>query len=106
MGQTSVESVVQNYFNILKGESHFQEADLTQYRITDIVPSLNPDIQHVYVQQLVNNTPIQYASYKLTVTANGKVTFMIDQFVTDIATKLATTSAAIPATLPNGNGQL
>ncbi|QIE59971.1 T9SS type A sorting domain-containing protein [Rasiella rasia] len=94
--QTSVESVVQNYFNILKGESHFSEADLAQFKITDIVPSLNQNITHVYVQQMVNNVPIQYASYKLTIN-NGTVTYMVDQFITNTETKLATTSAAISA---------
>tara|TARA_R100000306_G_scaffold61803_1_gene65678 strand:- start:101789 stop:105784 length:3996 start_codon:yes stop_codon:yes gene_type:complete len=94
--QTSVEAAVQNYFNILKGESHFEKADLQQIRITDVVPSANPDITHVYVQQLVNNIPIQYASYKLTV-KNGAVTFMIDQFITNIEAKLSNTTASITA---------
>ncbi len=92
--QNLMDGIVHEYFNVLKGESQFKQSDLSQWRITDVVPSLNPDIQHVYVQQLHNNIPIQYATYKLTV-KNGKVTWHIDQFITNVAEKVATTQASL-----------
>ncbi len=92
--QSTVESVVQNYFNVLKGESHFKQADLSQFEITDVVPSLNPDVKHVYVQQFHNGIPIQYATYKLSV-RNGKVTYHVDQFVSDINSRAPIASASL-----------
>ena len=92
--QNLMDGVVQDYFNVLKGESQFKQGDLSQLRITDVVPSLNPNIQHVYVQQMHNNIPIQYATYKLTVN-NGKVTWHIDQFVSNVTDRLATTTASL-----------
>lgn len=94
ISQSTPEAVVQNYFNILKGESNFKGADLSQWEITDVVPSQNQEVQHVYVQQLYNNIPIQFASYKFSV-KNGKVTYKIDQFITDIENKVATSSASL-----------
>ncbi len=88
--------VVQNYFNSISEASESKAADLSEWKITDIVPSLNPEIQHVYVQQYHNNIPIQFASYKLTV-KNNQVTWNINQFVTDIASKA---NAAIPSITP------
>lgn len=92
--QSTSEAAVQNYFNILKGESDFKPADLNQWRITDVVPSLNPDVQHVYVQQLYNNIPIEFASFKFTVN-KGNITFKINQFVQDLEAKVATRNASI-----------
>ena len=94
--QSSPEAAVQNYFNVLQGESSFTGVDLNQWKITDVVPSLNPNVQHVYVQQMYNNIPIEYAAYKFTV-ENGKVTFKIDQFVKDIESKVTATNASLSA---------
>ena len=94
ISQSLMDGVVQEYFNVLKGESQFNQTDLTQWEITDVVPSLNPDVKHVYVQQLYNNIPIQYATYKLTV-KNGKVTWHINQFVANVVDKIATTQASL-----------
>ncbi len=92
--QQQMDAVVQSYFNIIGGESNFKQADLSQWKVTNVVPSINPEIQHVYVQQYHNNIPIQYATYKLTV-KNGKVTWQINQFVANVASKIATTNASI-----------
>lgn len=94
--QSAPEAVVLTYFNILKGESNFNGADLNQWKITDVVPSLNPEVQNVYAQQLYNNTSIQCATYKFSV-KNGKVIYKIDQFVTDIENKVALSSASLSA---------
>jgi hypothetical protein len=74
--QQQMDAVVQSYFNTIGGESNFKQADLSQWKVTNVVPSINPEIQHVYVQQYHNNIPIQYATYKLTV-KNNKVTWQI-----------------------------
>jgi len=84
--QKQMDGVVQNYFNSIAEASDSKMADLSEWKITDIVPSLNPEIKHVYVQQYHNNVPIQFASYKLTV-KNNQVTWNINQFVTDIKSK-------------------
>ncbi len=90
----NVEGALQEYFNVLKGESHFKQADLAQWEITDIVPSLNPNVQHVYVQQLHNNIPIQFATYKFTLNS-GKITYKVDQFVADIPSRSPVTGGSL-----------
>lgn len=92
--QSQMDGLVQSYFATLAEESSFKQNDLTQWRVTDVVPSLNPEIKHVYVQQYHNNIPIQFGTYKLTV-RNNKVTWEINQFVTDVAEKISCTSPAI-----------
>jgi hypothetical protein len=92
--QQQMDAVVQDYFNIVAGESNFKQGDLSQWKVTDVVPSMNPDIQHVYVQQYYNNVPIQFGTYKLTV-KNGQVSWQINQFVADVASKIATSRASI-----------
>ena len=94
--QRKMEGVVQNYFNAISEASDSKKADVSEWKITDVVPSLNPDIQHVYVQQYHNGIPIQFASYKLTV-KNNQVTWKIDQFVADVSGKAnATTPSLTP----------
>jgi hypothetical protein len=94
--QRKMEGVVQNYFNAISETSDSKKADLSEWKITDIVPSLNPEIQHVYVQQYHNNIPIQFASYKLTI-KNNQVTWKINQFVSSITGKA---NAATPSLTP------
>ncbi|WAC01143.1 hypothetical protein N7U66_13385 [Lacinutrix neustonica] len=95
--QHQMDGLVQNYFNSISEASDSKKADLAEWKITDVVPSLNPKIQHVYVQQYHNNIPIQFASYKLTV-KNNQVTWNIDQFITDIASKA---NGATPSITPS-----
>ena len=90
----NVNGIVQNFLSNNAEEVGLKSTDVTQWQITDIVPSLNPDIQHVYVQQLYQGIPIQNGTYKLTV-KNGQVTYQINQFVSDVAQKAAGKSAAL-----------
>ncbi|WP_452602834.1 M36 family metallopeptidase [Pontimicrobium sp. MEBiC06410] len=94
--QRQVKNVVQNHFNSISEVSEAKKMDLAEWKITDVVPSLNPNIQHVYVQQYHNNIPIQFAGYKLTI-KNNQVTWEINQFVSDISSKA---NAAIPSITP------
>ncbi|MBX2828806.1 MAG: M36 family metallopeptidase [Flavobacteriaceae bacterium] len=94
--QDAMNGLVQTYFNELKAGSDFASGDLSQWQITDVVPSLNPEIQHVYVQQYHEGIPIQYAAYKLTV-KNGNVTWHIDQFVRGVSEKVNVRTASISA---------
>jgi len=94
LSQQQMDALVQSYFNTIAQESNFKQGDLSQWKVTNVVPSLNPDIQHVYVQQLYNNVPIEFGTYKLTV-HNGKVTWQINQFVANIAEKVTTSNASI-----------
>jgi len=92
--QRQVKNVVQNHFNNISETSESRQKDLSEWKITDVVPSLNPEIQHVYVQQYYNDTPIQFASYKLTI-KNNQVTWEINQFVSDVSSKVNTSTATI-----------
>ena len=75
--------------------------DFSEWMVTDRVPSLNPEIEHVYVQQLHNNIPIVDGTYKFTI-KNNAITFEIDQFVKDVKEKLITAkSSASPESAIN-----
>ena len=90
----NVDGVVQKYLSGNAEEVGLKSTDVAQWEITDIVPSLNPEIQHVYVQQKYQGVPIQNGTYKLTV-KNGQVTYEINQFVKDIAEKSAGSTASL-----------
>ncbi|GAA4111499.1 hypothetical protein GCM10022393_09250 [Aquimarina addita] len=84
-----MDGIVQNYLNGLVTTSKMKADDVSEWKVTNIVPSLNPEIQHVYLQQYHLGIPIQYATYKLTVKNNEKVTWEINQFVQDIQSKVS-----------------
>ena len=92
----NMDGIVQNYFgkHTEKSETGFSSQDVSEWRVTDIVPSLNPQIQHVYVQQMYQGVPIQNGTYKLTV-KNGEVTWEINQFISDLGAKASVTQASL-----------
>ena len=98
IGQTitaqNVQSIVQQFMTSNIGESNIKASDVAEWDITDIVPSLNPAIQHVYVQQKYQGIPVENGRYKLTVN-DGKVTWFINQFVSNMDQKVNALSASI-----------
>ena len=92
----NMDGIVQNYLSkhAEKTETGFSSQDASEWRVTDVVPSLNPQIQHVYVQQMYQGIPIENGRYKLTVT-DGKVTWEINQFINDLGTKASVTQASM-----------
>ncbi|WP_299685959.1 M36 family metallopeptidase, partial [uncultured Dokdonia sp.] len=100
LGSTAIaqnmDGIIQNYFgkHTEKSETGFSSQDVSEWRVTDIVPSLNPQIQHVYVQQMYQGVPIQNGTYKLTV-KNGEVTWEINQFISDLGAKASVTQASL-----------
>jgi len=90
----NVESIIQSYLTDSTTRSELTAQDISEWQITDVVPSLNPAIQHVYVQQLYQGIPIQNGTYKLTV-KNGQISWTINQFITEISTKARSTQASI-----------
>lgn len=96
IAQKNVDGIVQNYLNASAGEGDLKATDVTEWKITDVVPSLNPEIQHVYVKQLFQGIPVQNGTYKLTI-KNGQVTYGINQFAKNIAEKTAGVSGSLSA---------
>lgn len=92
--QQQVNSIVQNYLSSNAKEVGLKDTDVAQWEITDVVPSLNPEIQHVYVRQMYQGIAVQNGTYKLTV-KNGQVTYEINQFATNVAEKTAGKSASL-----------
>ncbi len=90
----NVEGVVQNYFNDISSASDLKVTDVTEYEITDIVPSLNPSIQHVYVQQKYQGIPVENGRFKMTV-KNGAISYTINQFITNMEEKAAGKQATL-----------
>ncbi len=94
--QQDMRSIVQNHFSdavISTSKSEKTLNDYSNWRITDIVPSLNKNVKHVYVNQMFNNIPITDGTYKLNVN-NGKVVFEINQFVNEVKAKVTSTKAS------------
>ncbi|MDY8136463.1 M36 family metallopeptidase [Aquimarina sp. 2201CG5-10] len=98
VGQTlfaqNLDQTVQNYLND-NAKSIQTPEDFLEWKITDIVPSLNPSKRHVYIQQFYKGIPIQYATYKLTIDNGTKVTWEIDQFVKDLKSKVVATKSSM-----------
>lgn len=82
----NVQGIVQEFMQSNIGESSIKASDVAEWEVTDIVPSLNPEIQHVYVQQRYQGIPIENGRYKLTLKGN-KITWFINQFVTNMEEK-------------------
>lgn len=92
--QNNVDGIVQNYLNSMTTTSNLTSEDVSEWKVTDVVPSLNPEIQHVYIQQYYLGIPIQYATYKLTVKKNEKVTWEINQFIEGVKSKVLSNKTA------------
>lgn len=96
IAQKNVNQIVQNYLSSNAKEVGLKAADIAEWKITDIVPSINPDIQHVYIKQMHQGIPIQNGTYKLTL-KNDKITYEINQFTRNIAEKTAGITASLSA---------
>ncbi|RMB59104.1 T9SS C-terminal target domain-containing protein [Dokdonia sinensis] len=79
-----VRSVVNDYLNDLTSASSLKTTDVTDFKITDVVPSINPQIKHVYVQQVHQGIPVENGRFKLTL-KNGQISYAINNFVGNIA---------------------
>ena len=99
IAQNRIQSVIANHFNENLEKSALNAEDVEEYKITSVVPSLNPDIQHVYLQQYYKGIPIRSAVYKLTVTKNDEVTYEVNQFVQNLNKKV-TASKSSPTITP------
>ncbi|MFL1894324.1 M36 family metallopeptidase [Aquimarina sp. 2-A2] len=97
LAQSIMDGVVQSHFNNVTAKSAMTAEDVSEWKVTNVVPSLNPEIQHVYVQQYYQGIPIQYATYKLTVKNNDQVTWEIDQFVKGLKSKVTTSRSSFSA---------
>ncbi|AXT50625.1 T9SS C-terminal target domain-containing protein [Aquimarina sp. BL5] len=95
--QNIMDGIVRNHLNETTTKSALTTEDVSEWKVTNVVPSLNPAIQHVYVQQYFQGIPIQYATYKLTVKNKERVTWEIDQFVKDIKSKVTSAKSSLSA---------
>ncbi len=86
--------IVQNHLNKVQAKAEFNQSDAPEWKISDVVPSLNPQIQHVYLKQYFQGVEIDDAGYKLTV-KNNQVTWEIDQFVKDVKSKVVATRGSL-----------
>ncbi len=93
--QNIMDGIVKNHLNETTAKSALTTEDVSEWKVTNVVPSLNPEIQHVYVQQYFQGIPIQYATYKLTVKNKETVTWEIDQFVDDIKSKVTSAKSSL-----------
>ncbi|RNC84312.1 MAG: T9SS C-terminal target domain-containing protein [Winogradskyella sp.] len=92
--QKDIEPIVSKFINELSTTSKFDKADLAEWKIIDVSPSINPDVQHVNVQQFYNNTPIALGRLKLTL-RNGEITRSHIGFISGIKDKISVTSPTI-----------
>ena len=94
IAQQNFDAIVKNHFSDDLSKSSTGN-DKKEWVITDVVPSLNPQVKHVYVQQFYQGIPIQYATYKLTIKDGQKVTWTIDQFVKNVEEKATNAKSSI-----------
>ncbi len=93
--QNIMDGIVKKHFDNVTAKSDLTTDDVLDWKITDVVPSLNPAIQHVYVQQYHLGIPIQYATYKLTIKDKQTVTWKINQFITDVKSRITSSKSAL-----------
>ncbi len=79
-----VRGVVNDYLNDITSASKLKTTDVSGFQITDVVPSINPQIKHVYVQQTYQGIPIENGRFKLTL-KNGQISYAINNFIGNIA---------------------
>ena len=94
IAQQNFDAIVKNHFSDDLNKSSSGN-DKKEWVITDVVPSLNPNVKHVYVQQFYQGIPIQYATYKLTIKDGKNVTWTIDQFVKNIEEKITNAKSSL-----------
>jgi len=94
MYSQNMEGIVQNHLSKVQAKAEFGQKEVPEWKISDIVPSLNPEIQHVYLRQYYHGIEIYDAGYKLTV-KNNQVTWKIDQFVKDVKSKVVATKGSL-----------
>ncbi|RZS93360.1 M36 family metallopeptidase [Aquimarina brevivitae] len=94
IAQQNFDAIVRDHFSddLQKNSS---EVDKAEWVITDVVPSLNPNVKHVYVQQRFQGIPIKFATYKLTIRDGKKVTWTIDQFIKDVESKVVSAKSSL-----------
>ncbi len=92
-----IEKIVKDYLTskITSKSAGLTKGDIEGFEVTDVVPSLNPEINHVYANQKHNGIPIQNSAYKFTVKGN-QVTWEINQFIENVAAKVTSTKASLP----------
>ncbi|WP_299442924.1 M36 family metallopeptidase [uncultured Aquimarina sp.] len=93
--QNIMDGIVKNHLNGTTAKSALTTDDVSEWKVTNVVPSLNPAIQHVYVQQYHDGFPIKFATYKLTVKNNNQVTWEINQFVQDVKNKVTSAKSSL-----------
>ncbi len=100
LGQTilaqDMNTIVRNHFQDLTtstAKSALTVDDVSEWKITDVVNSLNSEIKHVYVKQFYNGTPIEDGTYKLTV-KNNQVTWKIDQLIDNVKSKVVSAKSS------------
>ncbi len=92
--QTEMNQFVHQHFNELPENSPLTSTDLAEWEITNIIPSLNPDVKHVYIQQKYKGVAIQGATYKLNL-KNGKITWHYDHFIPQLDSKVVSGVASV-----------
>ncbi|NQY05053.1 MAG: T9SS type A sorting domain-containing protein [Flavobacteriaceae bacterium] len=89
--------VIQQYLSEKSGELGLTTQDISEWRVTDIVPSLNPEIKHVYVRQFRNGVPVHNTLFKLNVKNGQEVVWHINQFIPNLDSKISSSSASLTA---------
>ncbi|AXT60291.1 T9SS C-terminal target domain-containing protein [Aquimarina sp. AD10] len=100
--QQDIETAVLNHFKAEAAAANDAKSsttnDYSEFKITSTASSLKPGLVHAYITQYLNGTPIVNGTYKVSV-ENGQVTYAINQFVQDAASKVvAAKSSSTPET--------
>ncbi len=90
----NLKEIVQSHFKnkvvaaAKTSQAVLSEEDVSEFKITDVVPSLNPNLKHVYVQQYHNDIKIEYGTFKLTLKDDKEITYEVNQFVSGLKSKM------------------
>ncbi len=85
--------LIQEHFNSLKKKGNTSSTDYSEWKVTSTASSLKKGLTHYYVTQYYKGLPIVNGTYNLSV-KNNKVNYSLNQFVTDLKTKLPVNKSA------------
>ncbi|CAM1344091.1 M36 family metallopeptidase [Tenacibaculum amylolyticum] len=85
-------SVIQEHFKNLKQKSEKSSNDFSEWKVISEASSLKKGLTHYYITQYYKGIPIVNGTYNMSV-LNNKVNFELNQFVSDVESKVAAARA-------------
>ncbi len=95
--QRSAEQISQDYFKEMSSDWQLSQADYQEAYVRDMYTSKHNGVTHVYYNQAHKGIPVYNAITNFNISKEGKVLHAGNNFVSDLASKITSTTASISA---------